>query len=879
MAIFKCKMCGGTLEITEESTVYECEYCGSRQTVPTADDEKKMTLFNRANRLRAACEFDKAAGVYESIAAEFPEEAEAFWGIILCRYGIEYVDDPATAKKVPTCHRSSFDSIFDDADFDMVLENADPASRGVYREEAKAIEKLRTSIIEVSAKEEPYDIFICYKETDELGQRTLDSVIAQDVYDALTAKGYKVFFSRISLEDKLGQEYEPYIFAALNSAKIMLAFGTDYEYFNAVWVKNEWSRYLALIAKGDKKTLIPCYKGIDAYDMPKEFAKLQAQDMGKVGATQDLMRGIEKILKPVAGTTQVEIGIPVAGANTAGYKPLLDRGFMTLEDGDYAKADGLFEDVLNMNPKCAEAYMGKLMAYYKVDSVTAFARKIYQALFVKKPLSIRPEFDAGDILKHKFVGADELSVGFFKRLKSAFVVNVDTNINALKSFDASKDYIALFCSLDNKNGANSQMDDRYYERYLQFADNACRERFDISKTIGEIVTGEITKETARLKDATRICNEADYIELIETVNKQIEDHDAEELARVESEYQEAVAKWEAANEAINAKHKAECDKADQEWPAICQALEEEWENECTKVRAERSGLNAEINALTAELSSLTGLFKGKRKAELEGKISALKTRMSKLAEPAKPDYSSGPVYPKKPEAAERPVKETIIGGCNKSQLLVDELASVSIHVEIIDISKFKVGNVVSLGNYKGKDVRWQVLDMNGTNALVISDKILDAIPYHNKDESITWETCSLRAWLNDEFYNTVFDDSIRAAIVPKYQNNPSNSESHTPGGDDTIDNVFLLSIDEANKYFKTDKARGASGTEYVYAKSRLFVAENGNSFWWLRSPGVKACRVAYVGEDGHVYQDSIYGVTCESVGVRPALWIDTSKLK
>lgn len=869
MSVFKCKMCGGTLEITEESTVYECEYCGSRQTVPTADDEKKMTLFNRANRLRTACEFDKAAGVYESIAAEFPEEAEAFWGIILCRYGIEYVDDPATAKKVPTCHRSSFDSIFDDADFDMVLENSDPVSRGVYREEAKAIEKLRTSIIEVSAKEEPYDIFICYKETDELGQRTLDSVIAQDVYDALTAKGYKVFFSRISLEDKLGQEYEPYIFAALNSAKIMLAFGTDYEYFNAVWVKNEWSRYLALIAKGDKKTLIPCYKGIDAYDMPKEFAKLQAQDMGKVGATQDLMRGIEKILKPVAGTTQVEIGIPVAGANTDGYKPLLDRGFMTLEDGDYAKADGLFEDVLNMNPKCAEAYMGKLMAYYKVDSVTAFARKIYQALFVKKPLSIRPEFDAGDILKHKFVGADELSVGFFKRLKSAFVVNVDTNINALKSFDASKDYIALFCSLDNKNGANSQIDDRYYERYLQFADNACIERFDISKTIGEIVTGEITKETARLKDVTRICNEADYIELIETVNKQIEDHDGEELARVEREYQEAVAKWEAENDAINAKHKAECDKADQEWPAICQALEEKWENECTKVRAERSGLNAEINALTAELSSLTGLFKGKHKAELEGKISALKTRMSKLAEPAKPDYSSGPVYPKKPEAAERPVKETIIGGCNKSQLLVDELASVSIHVQIIDISKFKVGNVVSFGNYKDEDVRWQVLDMNGTNALVISDKLLDTIPYHNKNVFITWKTCSLRAWLNDEFYNTVFDDSIRAAIVTTNNNN-------TPGGEDTIDNVFLLSIDEANKYFETDEARGASGTEYSKSKI-MYVADDGNSWWWLRSPGSSLRSAAGVDGNGNVDEGGL-GVDYYNGAVRPACWVDISNL-
>ena len=165
MAILKCKMCGGDLNIQDGMTVAECEYCGTRQTVPTADNEKKMTLFARANRLRAACEFDKAAGVYESIVAEFPEEAEAYWGLILCKYGIEYVDDPATGKKIPTCHRSSFDSIMDDSDFEQVMENADPISRRVYRDEAKAMEGLRKNIIEVSSKEEPYDIFICYKET------------------------------------------------------------------------------------------------------------------------------------------------------------------------------------------------------------------------------------------------------------------------------------------------------------------------------------------------------------------------------------------------------------------------------------------------------------------------------------------------------------------------------------------------------------------------------------------------------------------------------------------------------------------------------------------------------------------------------------------
>ena len=89
MAIIKCKMCGGDLDLIAGQSVAECEFCGTRQTVPAADNEKKLTLFARANRLRAACEFDKAAGIYESIVADFPEEAEAYWGLVLCKYGIE----------------------------------------------------------------------------------------------------------------------------------------------------------------------------------------------------------------------------------------------------------------------------------------------------------------------------------------------------------------------------------------------------------------------------------------------------------------------------------------------------------------------------------------------------------------------------------------------------------------------------------------------------------------------------------------------------------------------------------------------------------------------------------------------------------------------
>ncbi len=363
MAVIKCKMCGGDLEILADSSVCECEYCGTRQTVPKVDDEKKLKLFERANRLRAACEFDKAAGVYETILADFDQEAEAYWGLILCKFGIEYVDDPATKKKIPTCHRSSFDSLMDDPNFELVMEYADPIARRVYREEAKAIEELRKSILEVSSREEPYDVFISYKELDENGERTLDSVIAQDIYTELTDRGCRVFFSRISLEDKLGVEYEPYIFAALHSAKVMLAVGTDYDYFNAVWVKNEWSRFLALIAKGEKKMLIPVFKGIDAYDMPKEFNKLAAQDMGKLGAMQDLVRGVEKLVgkKKTEPAAQPVVPSQLTVVDSR-CEAAVKRGCLALEDGEWENADRFFEDALSYEAENARAYFGKLLA-------------------------------------------------------------------------------------------------------------------------------------------------------------------------------------------------------------------------------------------------------------------------------------------------------------------------------------------------------------------------------------------------------------------------------------------------------------------------------------------------------------------------------------
>ena len=368
MVVLKCKMCGGNLEIDSQNTVCTCTFCGTQQTVPNVDNEKKIKLFERANKLRYQCEFDKAYTVYESIIEDFPNEAEAYWGLLLCKYGIEYVDDSKTGKKIPTCHRSSFDSVLDEESFEMVMENADSVARGLYRREAIAIEELRKSIIEISSKEEPYDVFICYKETDENGERTIDSVLAQDIYMALKKEGYKVFFSKITLEDKLGVEYEPYIFSALHSAQIMIAVGTTYDHYHAVWVKNEWSRFLKLMEQGENKTLIPCYKDISPYDIPKEFSRLQGQDMNKIGAMQDLVYGVKKVLKQGGKieTTEKLITSHTAHPTVQNY---VDRMYDFLDGEDWDNAERYSEKILDIEYNNAEAYLGEFLAEHHVSSL------------------------------------------------------------------------------------------------------------------------------------------------------------------------------------------------------------------------------------------------------------------------------------------------------------------------------------------------------------------------------------------------------------------------------------------------------------------------------------------------------------------------------
>ena len=367
MAVFKCKMCGGALEVQPEQTTAVCGYCGTQQTLPRLDSDRRANLYDRASHYRRNNEYDKAAALYEQLLNEDAADAEAYWSLVLCRYGVEYVEDPATHARIPTINRTQFTSVFDDENYRSALAHAGVGQRAIYEREAEAINRIQKGILEISEREAPFDVFLCYKETDANGRRTPDSVLAGDLYRELTQEGFRVFFARVTLEDKLGTAYEPYIFSALQSARVMVVLGTRPDHFNAVWVKNEWSRYLALIRGGAKKTLIPAYRDMDPYDLPEEFSHLQALDMGRLGFMQDLVHGIRKLTgapQPMAGSAP-QPAAPQAAPQAApvpAAAPLLRRAFLFLEDGDWTSADEYCERVLDLEPENAEAYLGKLMA-------------------------------------------------------------------------------------------------------------------------------------------------------------------------------------------------------------------------------------------------------------------------------------------------------------------------------------------------------------------------------------------------------------------------------------------------------------------------------------------------------------------------------------
>ena len=838
-------MGGATLEINEIETTATCEYCGTEQTIPKITDDVIGNLFNRANTLRLKSEFDKAEEIYNKIVGLDNTQSEAYWGIILCKYGIEYVEDPTTYKRVPTCHRTSYDAITADEDYKLAIQYADISQKIIYEAEAKAIDEIQKGILTISQNEKPYDVFICYKETDESGKRTQDSVLANDIYHQLTQEGFKVFYAAITLEDKLGQEYEPYIFAALNSAKVMLVIGSKPEYFTAVWVKNEWSRYLKLM-KGDRsKLLIPCYKDMDAYELPEEFAHLQAQDMGKIGFINDIVRGIKKVINKDEPKSAVKETAAAGQAANSGVAPLLKRISLFLEDGNWQEADEYCERVLDSDPENAQAYLYKLMAKMEV-------RKTEDLRNQAQP------FDSEDMYRKTVRFADE-------ELKNTL-----------------EEYNAYIKDRNEKKRIESIYKKAIYD--MGYARDEISYKIiieDLDEIPGYKDADEKKKECEEKAEECRL--ESLYNSAAELQTVQSEDNQL----RAAKQFEELGTYKDSAERVQQCRDKAEEIRTEEE---RIKAEREKAEKE-RKAKAKKKKIVLIIISSVVAVCAVLALIYGIVIVPSIKYNEALALVESKNYDEAIAifeelgDYSDS--ADKIPETKYKKAENLVSNKEFDTAIeIFNELGEYQNCKKRIEEIKFdnpylyEMGEKMQIGNYMQNNstykspITWAVLAKEDNKILLITDKVIECKQYSESENKSTWDESSIRTWLNDKFLNEAFTPEEQDKILITYVSADENPRFDVYQGASTQDKIFILSINEAEKYFNSPKERLCEPTDYVLAKRPYISNVDGvnSCHWWLRTHGKFDGSSTYVTSTGYTYELGD-GVTADQYCIRPAMWI------
>lgn len=815
--IIKCKMCGGDIEFNPGDTYGQCDHCGSTSTIPKADDEQKLNRYNRANHFRRQCEFDKAVSAYERILEEDDADAEAHWGAVLSRFGIEYVEDPATKRRIPTCHRVQLESILADVDYLAAIENApDEESRKLYEEQGKEIAEIQKGILAISSSEEPYDVFICYKETDESGQRTRDSALAQEVYYGLTEQGYKVFFARITLEDKLGQQYEPYIFAALNSARVMVVIGTKPEYFNSVWVKNEWSRYLHLMKNDRKRILIPCYRGMDPYDLPDELSNLQSQDMGKIGFIQDLLRGIRKVLKDDSSSSQKNETSQQVSSAEPNERALLDRAMFALEDGDFQRADEFVEQLLNINARNSQAYVYKLMVERKIRIEANLAKETTD--LEKSPNFVKAIRFADDAMKQKLESwAETVKDRIEQQRKASIFQAVQTDYKRAKSKDDYLNIVSRLNAIMPYNGAEPLIE-------------RCQKRID------ELLHIEKLHEKARQRikeiDETR-----------QTLIEQAKDHERE-INKLNNSISRA-------NDEIS-QYKGDINRCNLLMANAKGLFNSKRRNE---LETEIRGLEQKIVKVEEHITELQNIIKRHRAAKIE-----VPSEMESLYQKALIYYEEGLFY----DAVT--MMQQIRGYKDVEDLMNGHQIWGYKHKVLIDECR-QIGNIVHLGlfdyNVKSEAVEWIVADLKDEKALLVSKNAITSMPFCSSGDN-RWDKSEIREWLNAQFLDSCFTEDEKSIIL--FSEN------------ETGDKVFLLDKDEFQKYSAKDSLGETSTllmrcepTPYAIRKGIVVFSNIKYCWWWLRGPGEGKARAPIVSSFGLISNELIYKT---GGGIRPALWIN-----
>ena len=406
-----CEICGGT-EFVEKNGVLVCIHCDAnyQKQVKEETEEEKEARILRVSRFDDAEKelrmspphFDYAEDKFSELIKQYPTWSVGYWGVVRSKYGIKYEID-LDGKTIPSCYKSSYEDFRNDIYFKKALEYAETKElKEKYKSEAQTCKEWREK-----AKQFDYDIFISFK-ASENGEETRDAREMQNLYAFLTEKGYKVFFSPVSMRSVVGRaDWDAYIFNALEKARVMILYGSNVDYFTTTWIENEWTRYLRMIGKGMKNSdsLIVAYENFDANALPRQLRKLQAINAGEKTFYPTLLERIadifaKDVVRPTAierrevkggavgkKATHIEDSVQTieAGASnitrktrldtiavekrtiasdSIGYVPSASDTVQTavrcLQQGAYDNAEMFFDDCINENKTNGSAWLGLL---------------------------------------------------------------------------------------------------------------------------------------------------------------------------------------------------------------------------------------------------------------------------------------------------------------------------------------------------------------------------------------------------------------------------------------------------------------------------------------------------------------------------------------
>ncbi len=299
---FKCKTCEAQLTALAEEAqngLVTCPYCKNVWTIPKKETSPAALSFLRMGEHDLdTCKFEDALSAYQKAAELDKEEPEAYFGMALATYKVQYLKDEVAdpPRLQPICHEISEKVFSADKNYLKAVELATREQKRIYRERAMEIDEIRDRFEELKESGLDYDCFLCVKVSSEDGGTTQDSHEALRIYNYLKEKGYTPFYSEAIMGERMGSDYEAHILYALYTSECMLIVCSDEEYLKTKWVKNEYTRFSAMIANEEKErdAVTFVYRGKPIEKLPGRNGKLQGIDLAKPTAYAAIADYVER---------------------------------------------------------------------------------------------------------------------------------------------------------------------------------------------------------------------------------------------------------------------------------------------------------------------------------------------------------------------------------------------------------------------------------------------------------------------------------------------------------------------------------------------------------------------------------------------------------